>query len=116
MKATAGLLGIVLALAAALYLYNGQLTSAGGRPSPQEQIDVTGIRMALLEIAQAERAYAAARGTYGTLEQLRAEGAPALGTDRRGYTFQLDLNGGSGFTATATPMNICKQRWPTLTT
>ena len=115
MKA-AGFLGIVLALGAALYLYNGQLTSAGGgTASPQEQIDVTGIRMALLEIAQAERTYVAARGTYGTLEQLRAEGAPALGADRRGYTFQLDLNGGSGFTAIATPTEPGKKSWPTLT-
>jgi hypothetical protein len=114
MKA-AGFLGIVVALGAALYLYNGQLTSAGGGTvSPREQIDVTGIRMALLEIAQAERTYAAARGTYGTLEQLRAEGAPALGTDRRGYTFQLDLTG-SGFTATATPTDPGKESWPTLT-
>jgi hypothetical protein len=116
MKATAGFLGIIFALGAALYVYSGQLTRAGGStPSPQEQIDVTGIRMALLEIAQAERTYVAARGTYGTLEQLRAEGAPALGTDRRGYAFQLDLNGSLGFTATATPTDPNKQGWPTLT-
>ena len=43
-------------------------------PEPQEQIDVTGIRMALLEIAQAQRTYVTAHGAYGTLEQLRAEG------------------------------------------
>ena len=106
MKATAGFVGIVLAVGAAVYLYNVQLTrgTAAGAPSPQEQIDVTGIRMALLEIAQAERIYVAAHGNYGTLEQLRAEGAPALGTDRRGYTFQLDANGSQGFTATARPI------------
>ncbi len=93
MKA-AGLLGIVLALGAAFYLYNAQLTrGSAGTASPQEQIDVTGIRMALLEIAQAERIYVAGHGTYGTFEQLRADGAPAVGTDRRGYTFQLELNG-----------------------
>ena len=117
MKTTAGLLGIVLALGAAFYAYNAQLTRAGGTntKSPQEQVDVTGIRMALLEIAQAERTYVAARGTYGTLEQLRAEGAPALGTDRRGYAFQLELNGSLGFTATATPADPNKQDWPTLT-
>ena len=115
MKATAGFLGIVLALGAAFYLYNTQLTRpSSAAASPQEQIDVTGIRMALLEIAQAERIYVAARGTYGTLEQLRAEGAPALGTDRRGYSFQLDVNGGLGFTATATPTDPDKQNWPTL--
>jgi hypothetical protein len=89
--------------------------SGGGTASPQEQIDVTGIRMALLEIAQAERNYVAAHGTYGTFEQLRAEGAPALGTDRRGYAFQLELNGSQAFTATAAPTDPNKQGWPTLT-
>jgi len=117
MKATAGFLGIVLALGAAFYLYNAQLTRAAGgaAASPQEQIDVTGIRMALLEIAQAERTYVAAHGAYGTFEQLRAEGAPALGTDRRGYTFQLELDGSQAFKATATPTDANKAGWPTLT-
>jgi hypothetical protein len=115
MKA-AGFLGTVLALGAALYIYNAQLTRGGSTStaSPQEQIDVTGIRMALLEIAQAQRTYVAAHGTYGTFEQLRAEGAPALGTDRRGYTFQLELHGSQGFKATATPTDSNKQSWPTL--
>lgn len=116
MKATAGFLGIVLALGAAFYVYNAQLTGpgAGGTASPQEQIDVTGIRMALLEIGQAERTYVAAHGTYGTFEQLRADGAPALGSDRRGYAFQLELNGSQSFKATATPTDSNKQNWPTL--
>jgi hypothetical protein len=115
MKA-AGLLGIVLALGAAFYLYNAQLTRGGNgsAASPQEQIDVTGIQMALREIAQAERIYVAAHGAYGTFEQLRAEGSPALGTDRRGYTFQLELDGSREFTATATPTDANKQGWPTL--
>jgi len=117
MKATAGFIGIVLALGAAFYLYNAQSATAGGGAAapPQEQIDVTGIRMALLEIAQAERTYVAAHGAYGTFEQLRAEGAPALGTDRRGYTFQLDLDGSQAFKATATPVDRNKPGWPTLT-
>ena len=115
MKATAGFLGIVLALGAALYVYNAQLTKPGGAAaSPQEQVDVTGIRMALLEIGQAERTYVAAHGTYGTFEQLRADGAPALGSDRRGYAFRLELNGSQSFTATATPTDSNKQGWPTL--
>ena len=116
MKATAGFLGIVLALGAGFYLYNAQLTrgAGAGAPSPQEQIDVTAVRMALLEIAQAERTYVAAHGTYGTLEQLRGEGAPALGTDRRGYAFRLETNGSQGFTATATPTDANTPGWPTL--
>lgn len=116
MKATAGFLGIVLTLGAAFYLYNAQLTrgTAAGAASPQQQIDVTGIRMALLEIAQAQRIYVAANGRYGTLEQLRADGAPAVGTDRRGYTFRLETNGSEGFTATAAPTDGNKSGWPTL--
>ncbi len=115
MKATAGFLGIVLALGVALYVYNAQLTRGDASlASPQEQIDVTGIQMALREIGQAERNYVAAHGTYGTFEQLRAEGSPALGTDRRGYTFQLELNGSEAFTAIATPTDPNKQGWPTL--
>jgi hypothetical protein len=116
MKATAGFLGVVLALGVALYLYNAQLKSSvtPGAASPQEQIDLTGIRMALREIGTAQRSYVAAHGTYGTFEQLRADGAPALGTDRRGYTFQLDLNGSQAFTATAKPIDTNKQGWPTL--
>ena len=116
MKAAAGFLGVVLALGVALYLYNAQLAStvAPGAASPQEQIDLTSIRMALREIAQAQRNYSAAHGSYGTLEQLRAEGAPALGTDRRGYTFHMDSSGGQGFTATATPTDPNMKGWPTL--
>jgi hypothetical protein len=115
MKAAAGFLGIVLALGAALYVYNAQVAPGGaGTASPQEQIDVTGIRMALLEIGQAERTYVAAHGAYGTFEQLRADGAPALGTDRRGYAFRLELNGSQSFKATATPTDSTKQGWPTL--
>ena len=34
--------------------------------------------MALLEIATAERTYSAGHGTYGTFEQLRAEGLRRL--------------------------------------
>ena len=115
MKATAGFLGIVLALGAALYVYNAQLTGpAGGTASPGEQIDVTSIRMALLEIGQAERTYVAAHGTYGTFDQLRAGGAPALGTERRGYAFDLELNGSQSFRATARPTDSTQQGWPTL--
>jgi hypothetical protein len=116
MKATAGFVSIVLALGVAFYVYNAQLTrpGGGGTVSPREQIDVTGIRMALLEIGQAQRTYSAAHGTYGTFEQLRAEGAPALGSDRRGYGFALELNGSASFKATATPTDSNKKDWPTL--
>lgn len=112
---TAGFLGIGVALGATYFLYSGATSRSGlDATSPQEQIDVVGIRTGLVEIAQAERAYLARHGTYGTLEQLRAEGTPALGAGRRGYVFDVDARVGKGFRATATPVDANKADWPIL--
>jgi len=115
MKA-AGFIGVLLVLGAAYIIYNAQPTrSPGTTASPQEQIDVMSIRTSLLEIGQAERQYVIAHGSYGTLDQLRADGPPALGTPRRGYVFQVEPNGARGFKASATPTDPNKPGWPTLT-
>ena len=115
MKGALTIGGLLIALGVGYFVYTKSLTSSGvSQAPPQEQIDVTSIRMALLEIATAERTYSAGHGNYGTFEQRRADGAPALGMDRRGYTFQLELNGSQGFKATATPTDTNKQGWPTL--
>jgi hypothetical protein len=116
MKA-AGLIGVLLALLAGYVAYNAQLTRSGtaAAGSPQETIDLTSIRTALMEIAQAERLYVSAHGIYGTLAELRGEGAPGLGDDRRGYAFQVQPNGSRGFTVTAAPSDTGRSGWPTLT-
>jgi hypothetical protein len=111
-----GLIGVLLALGAGYFVYNAQLTQSGAMTAPpQQQIDVTGIRAALLEIGQAQRMYVNAHGAYGTLEQLRADGAPELGTDRRGYSFDVEPNGAQSFKATARAVDSSKSDWPTLT-
>ncbi len=111
-----GLISVVLALGTAYFVYSAQLTPSGAVAAPpQQQIDVTGIRAALLEIGQAERMYVNAHGAYGTLEQLRADGAPELGTERRGYVFDVATNGAQGFKVTAKPTDPGKPNWPTLT-
>jgi hypothetical protein len=113
----AGFIGVILALGAALLVYNAQLTQSGvaATSSPQAQIDVTGIRASLLEIGQAQRLYVVGHGAYGTLAELRADGAPELGGDRRGYAFEVATNGTQGFKVTATPTDPDKAGWPTLT-
>ena len=83
--------------------------------APQEQIDVTGIRMALLEIAQAQRTYVTAHGAYGTLEQLRAEERPRWVSIDAVTRFIWTSDGSRSFKATATPTDPQKQGWPTLT-
>jgi hypothetical protein len=111
-----GLISVLLALGTGYFVYSAQLTQSGALTAPpQQQIDVTGIRASLLEIGQAERMYVNAHGAYGSLEQLRADGAPELGTDRRGYTFELETNGAQSFKATARPVDPARSEWPTLT-
>jgi hypothetical protein len=111
-----GLISVVLALGTGYLVYNAQLTQPGAATAtPQQQIDVTGIRASLLEIGQAQRLYVNAHGAYGTLEQLRADGPPELGTNRRGYVFAVEPNGAQGFKVTARPSEAGKADWPTLT-
>lgn len=117
MRAAAGLLGIVVVLGAAYFIYDARLAQSGavGAPPPQQQIDVTGVRASLLVISQAQRIYVVAHGAYGTLEQLRADGSPNMGEAQRGYVFDVQPNGAQGFKATATPSDSSKPGWPTLT-
>jgi hypothetical protein len=112
-----GLIGALIALGAGYFVYNAQLTQSGPAmtASPREQIDVMSIRTALLEIGQAERQYVNAHGAYGTLDQLRADGPPELGTDRRGYVFVVEPNGAQSFRATGKPADPARSDWPTLT-
>lgn len=116
MRGAAGLVGILVVVGAGYFVYDAQLmqSAAVGAP-PQQQIDVTGIKASLLEIGQAQRIYLAAHGAYGTLEQLRADNAPHLGVDQRGYVFDVQPNGAQGFIATAAPANANPPGRPTLT-
>lgn len=100
-----GFIGMLIALGTAYALYNTQLSRSAvtAGATPQQTIDLTSVRSALMEIGQAQRIYLNAHGAYGTLDQLRADGPPSLGQDRRGYLFTVEANGAQGFTATATP-------------
>ena len=111
-----GFIGMLIALGTAYFLYSGQLsgTTNTGTASPQQTIDLTSIRSALMEIGQAQRLYVNAHGAYGTLDQLRADGPPSLGENRRGYVITVEPNGAQGFTATAAPADPGRAGWPTL--
>jgi hypothetical protein len=111
-----GFIGMLIALGTAYFLYDAQLSRSmpAGTASPRETIDLTSIRSALMEIGQAQRLYVNAHGAYGTLDQLRADGPPSLGADRRGYVFSVEPSGAQRFTATATPAEPGKAGWPTL--
>lgn len=108
------ILGVVLALGVGIYLYERSAASLPGGESATAQIDTVAIRQRLLTIAETERRYQAANGSYATLEQLSQENLLPGGTEQRGYRFTAVVNGNSGFTITATPVDTNKASWPTL--
>jgi hypothetical protein len=81
---------------------------------PQQQIDVVGIRAELLAIGQAEGRYLVEHSTYATLDQLQQDSLLTGAADRRGYVFNVAVDGSRGFTVTATPSDADKKGWPTL--
>lgn len=82
----------------ALYL-KSTVSSTGGHPV--SAISTTSVKMQLLQIAQAERAYNAQNGSYATIEELASSGSLTLRTpDPDGYSYSVDASP-AGFTATA---------------
>lgn len=103
MRASLGILSILLAGGIAGYLYRTQLRAPGEGSTVAAQVDMIGLRSDLLSLAQAERRYLAANGRYATLEALRQ--SPELsvgGTARRRYRYEIEITG-SGFRITARP-------------
>ncbi len=116
MKKVGGLIGLVIALGIGYFIFKAQYTSGpAGSVPPKEQIDVIGVRADLLAIAQAERMNLASNGAYASLEQLQRDGAIIFsGTNRRGYNYVAEVDGGQHFRVTATPVDPAKAGWPTL--
>ena len=113
---TAGmLLSLVVVLAIGYYFYAVQVAPGPTtQVSPKELIDVVGVKSDLLSIAQAERLFLAANGSYGNFEQLQKDGSITFSaTNRRSYNFVVEPNSAEGFRATATPADPSKRDWPT---
>ncbi len=108
------LLGLVVVLAI-VYLLYAKWAGPGPTSRPQQQIDLVGVKSDLLAIAQAERMYLAANGTYASLDQLRQDGSmPFSTTNRRGYNYSADIDDGQHFKITATPADPAKSDWPAI--
>ena len=117
MRRSIGILGILIAAALGGYIYMQQAKSVSQEAgNPRATVDIVGVKMDLLSMAQAERAYQAREGHYASLDDLRDSGDLLEKSDRRGfYSYSADTSD-SGFTITATysgPPN--PQAAPTLT-
>jgi len=109
------LLGLVVVLAIVYLLYAKWAGPSGPTSRPQQQIDLVGVKSDLLSIAQAERMYLAANGTYASLDQLRQDGSITFSaTNRHGYNYSADIDDGQHFKIAATPADPAKGDWPAL--
>ncbi|MGA8072257.1 MAG: hypothetical protein WB995_02205 [Candidatus Acidiferrales bacterium] len=90
MKSLVGLLVVAL-LCILLYVLILKKTSPTGGGTPQQTIDVTGVKNDLIAIAQAERAYQAEHGAYASLADLVSSGSLVVAkTGRDGYTYEVE--------------------------
>jgi hypothetical protein len=110
-----GLVALVLALGIGYFVYQTYLVQhSPAGVAPQQQIDLVGIESDLRSMAGAERQFFAAHGRYASFEELEHQELLSGGAERRGYRFTAEVNGSTGFTILAEPIDPDKAEWPTL--
>lgn len=115
MRSAGTILGLVVALVIGYTIYRAQLVeSPAGGALPKEVVNLTGVKSDLLAIGQAERVHLASHGTYASIEQLQQEGSIIFEGNRRGYTYEAEVDDGQHFHIVAKPSNPAKAGWPTL--
>jgi hypothetical protein len=99
-----GLIGTVATLAAGMYFYSLQvrnLQPAANGAAKDETALITGVKMDLLGIANAERGYMAAQGKYASMDDLVSGGYLTIPHERPPYIYDVSITSG-GFSANAT--------------
>ena len=101
MRAAAGVLSLVIALAAGYWFYAANLKTTGATGTPTQVASIVGVKSDLLSIAQAERMYQASHGSYASLDELYSSGALTVRkSGRDGYMYSSETSA-EGFTITA---------------
>src|SRR5579859_5155430 len=99
-----GYISLLIVLAVGIYIYakQSQSVTPAGAGSPQAAIDITGVKMDLLSLAQAEKRYYEQQGKYASVDELRSSGELSAGRDKRGpYAYTVETTA-SGFRIVAT--------------
>jgi hypothetical protein len=96
MRSLGSLIGllVVALIAGMIYkFYFQRLQATTGAATPVETINIVGVKNDLIGIAQAERAYQAEHGTYGSLNDLTSSGELTMkSSGRDGYVCDLDFS------------------------
>jgi hypothetical protein len=102
MRALTGIL-VAAAVAGGIYFYSLKkmpVTDSG--TAPTQAISLTGVRMDLNQIAQAERTYVATNAKCASLEELSSSGTINFArTERDGYTYEVRCGDGTEFAVIA---------------
>lgn len=98
-----GLIGVLITLAIGSYIFLQQTKSVSqGTNNPRAAADITGVKMDLINMAQAERSYFARENHYASLEDLHAAGDLTVLKDHREYYRYSVTYSDSSFRITAT--------------
>ena len=102
MRALALLL-VLAAIVGGIYFYSiKKMPTTDAGTAPTQAISLTGVRMDLAQIAQAERTYIASNGHCVALDELSSSGTVNFArTERQGYTYEIRCEDGSDFAVTA---------------
>ena len=98
MRALIGIL-VAAAVAGGIYFYSlKKMPTTDAGTATTQAISLTGVRMDLNSIAQAERTYIASNGHCASLDELASSGTVNLArTGRDGYTYEIRCGDGSEF-------------------
>ena len=107
MRASLGLIGLLLAMGIGYLVYTARIQSGVGEESLPQQRNLTAVRRDLISLGQAERLYLATNGKYGSVEELRQSGVVSVVPEGAhwGYVYSIDLNGSDNFWVHATPID-----------
>jgi hypothetical protein len=115
MRVAAGILGLVIVLGAALYLFKLR-TAPSGTTRPSVPVDTVGVQADLQAIAQAEQLYLASQGSYASVQELERSGLISFTAENRhGYMFDSQVLDGTHFKITATPVTGVREGQPMYT-
>jgi len=102
MKGFVGLLMALLIAGGIWYFYTKQMPTTDPGTAPTQAINLTGVRMDLMQMAQAERSYIASNGRCGSLSDLGSSGTMNLSrTERDGYSYEVECSDGADFSIVA---------------
>jgi hypothetical protein len=101
MRGFVGLLFVVLIIFGVYHVYLKQMPTTDKGTAPTQAISLTGVRMDMLQIGQAERGYITQNSRCGSLDELiDSQSLTMSRSGRDGYSYSVDCSGTS-FSVTA---------------